>query len=231
MIAINEFSSKSELDNIFAEQVAQLLTSAIAKKGHASIAVSGGSTPKGFFAALSQKDIAWHKVTVTLADERWVDENNEASNTRLVKENLLQNNAAQAQFFELKTAKQLDSSTLKQLNVSAKEQILPFDVLILGMGEDGHTASLFPCSNEINTALALDNNDALMSVQPKTAPHQRITFTLAALLKSSAIFLHICGENKQQVLQQAMADKDIFAMPIRAFLHDKNVTTKVMYAQ
>jgi len=231
MIAINEFSSKTELDNSFAEQVAQLLAAAINKKGRASIAVSGGSTPKGFFVALSQQDIAWHKVTVTLADERWVDENSEASNTRLVKEYLLQNNAAQADFFDLKIADKLDQEVLQQLNKNAKQQVLPFDVLILGMGEDGHTASLFPCSDEISEALAKDNTDVLMSVKPKTAPHQRITFTLAALIKSSAIFLHLCGENKQQVLQQAMAGDDIFAMPIRTFLQDKNSTTKVMFAK
>jgi 6-phosphogluconolactonase len=231
MIAINEFSSKTELDNSFAEQVAQLLTAAINKKGRASIAVSGGSTPKDFFITLSQKDIAWHKVTVTLADERWVDKNSEASNTRLVKEFLLQKNAAQADFFDLKIAEKLDQDVLQQLNNNAKQQVLPFDVLILGMGEDGHTASLFPCSDEISVALAKDNTDVLMSVKPKTAPHQRITFTFAALIKSSAIFLHLCGEKKQQVLQQAMANDDIFAMPIRAFLQDKNITTTVMFAK
>ncbi len=231
MIAMHNFSSREQLDLRFAEQVAQLLSNAISEKGSASIAVSGGSTPKGFFEALSKKSLAWDKVTITLADERWVDEASDASNTRLVKDNLLQNNAKDAQFFALKVAANLDEQTLAQLNKTASEQVLPFDVLILGMGEDGHTASLFPCSNEIKQALSLDNSDALMSVQPQSAPHQRITFTLSALLKSTAIFLHICGENKQQVLDKAIASDDVLVMPIRAFLHATNVTTEVMFAQ
>jgi len=231
MIAMHNFSSREQLDLRFAEQVAQLLSNAISEKGSASIAVSGGSTPKGFFDALSKKSLAWDKVTITLADERWVDEASDASNTRLVKDNLLQNNAKDAQFFALKVAANLDEQTLAQLNKTASEQVLPFDVLILGMGEDGHTASLFPCSNEIKQALSLDNSDALMSVQPQSAPHQRITFTLSALIKSTAIFLHICGENKQQVLDKAIASDDVLVMPIRAFLHAKDVTTEVMFAQ
>jgi len=230
MFTVNEFNERGELDQIFAEQVTQILAQAIETKGKASIAVSGGSTPKGFFQALSQQTLAWDKVTVTLADERWVDESNEASNTRLVKTNLLQNNAAAAHFFDLKISDNLDEQTLYQLKLQAKKQILPFDVLILGMGEDGHTASLFPCSDEIEQALSLQNNAELMSVQPKTAPHQRITFTLASLLKAKHIYLHLCGESKHQVLQQALADDDAFIMPIRAFLHHKRVDTQIMYA-
>jgi 6-phosphogluconolactonase len=227
---ITTFATRAALDEGFAEQVAQLLSAAIAKKGRASIAVSGGSTPKAFFNCLSNKALAWDKVTITLADERWVNADSDASNSRLVKENLLQNKAAFATFFELKVADELNLATLSLLNQQAKQQILPFDVLILGMGEDGHTASLFPCSEQINDALSLSNDNILMAVQPKTAPHQRITFTLSALLKSSAIFLHLCGENKQQVLQQALSGNDPVVMPIRAFLQDDSVNTQVMYA-
>jgi len=229
MYQINEFDNRQSLDNSFAEQVAQLLTTAIEKKGKASIAVSGGSTPKGFFNALSNKELAWDKVTITLADERWVDENSDASNTRLVKESLLQNNASDATFFNLKITNELNKATLEILNKDAA-QILPLDVLILGMGEDGHTASLFPCSEQINEALSLTNSAELMSVQPKTAPHQRITFSLAALLPSKNVFLHICGESKEQVLQKALSDENALEMPIRAFLHDDKLTTQVMFA-
>lgn len=229
MYQITEFDDRPTLDVSFAEKVAQILTASIAKKGKASIAVSGGSTPKGFFNALSHKEIAWDKVTITLADERWVDENSDASNTRLVKKNLLQNNASKANFFNFKIADKLNKATLEQLNKQA-ELLLSLDVLILGMGEDGHTASLFPCSEQINEALSLTNSDALISVQPKTAPHQRLTFSLAALLQSKNVFLHLCGESKKQVLKDALADDNALIMPIRAFLHSPTVTTKIMYA-
>ena len=112
MYQINDFASREQLDQTLAEKVSGLLESAIAAKGKASIAVSGGSTPKGFFNKLSKMPIDWKKVTITLADERWVDINSDASNTRLVHEHLLQDNAAAAKFFHLKQGEELCEETL-----------------------------------------------------------------------------------------------------------------------
>lgn len=231
MQQVNDFNTRNELDEALATTVANALSKAIAEKGKASLAVSGGSTPKGFFKALSQLDLAWDKVTITLADERWVDFESDASNTRLVHENLLQNNAKAATFFHIKKGEQLSESTLTELNIAAKESVLPLDVLILGMGEDGHTASLFPCSDQIEQGLSLNNTDALMKVVPKTAPNDRITFTFSHLIQSKNIILHVCGESKKTVLAQANAGADFFEMPIRAFLQDQKVTTQVYWAE
>ena len=228
---MNEFKHREALDNALADDVAALLSKAINEKGKASLAVSGGSTPKGFFKVLSQKDLAWNKVTITLADERWVDINSDDSNTRLVHENLLQNKAKVAKFFHLKQGDVLSTDMLADLNLAAKSSLLPLDVLILGMGEDGHTASLFPCSNEIKQGLSLDNDDALLAVQPKTAPHLRISFTFSTLSKSHHIFLHVCGENKKQVLSKAWSDNDIFTMPIRAFFQQNDIQTQIYWAK
>lgn len=230
MHQLTTFSTRNDLDSALAIKVSATLAQAIKSKGKASIAVSGGSTPKGFFSLLSQCDIDWSKVTVTLADERWVTIDSDASNTRLVHENLLQNKAANAKFFHLKQGDELTAETLADLNLAAKSNLLPLDVLILGMGEDGHTASLFPCSDEIAQGLALDNSAALLSVQPKTAPHQRISFSFASLLSSQNTFLHLCGENKQTVLTQALNGSDAFEMPIRAFLQHPSVNTEVYWA-
>ncbi|WP_076417934.1 MULTISPECIES: 6-phosphogluconolactonase [Colwelliaceae] len=231
MQQVNDFNTRNELDEALATKVANELNKAITEKGKASLAVSGGSTPKGFFKALSQIDLAWDKVTITLADERWVDFESDASNTRLVHENLLQNNAKAATFFHIKKGELLSDSTLAELNIAAKESLLPLDVLILGMGEDGHTASLFPCSDQIKQGLSLDNTDALMKVVPKTAPNDRITFTFSHLIQSKNIILHVCGESKKTVLAQANAGADFFEMPIRAFLQDQKVTTQVYWAE
>lgn len=231
MYQINDFNSRQQLDQALADNVSQILQSAIALKGKASIAVSGGSTPKGFFTALSNKDIDWKKVTITLADERWVDINSDASNTRLVHENLLQNKAAVAKFFHLKQGKNICEETLVDLNIAANNLLLPLDVVILGMGEDGHTASLFPCSEQIQSGLDISNPSALMKVEPTTAPHQRITFSFAALRQSQNIFLHLCGNSKKDVLDKALSNDDIFEMPIRAFLQDKGIDTQVYWAE
>lgn len=231
MYQINDFNSRQQLDQALADNVSQILQSAIALKGKASIAVSGGSTPKGFFTVLSNKDIDWKKVTITLADERWVDINSDASNTRLVHENLLQNNAAVARFFHLKQGENLCEEILADLNIAADNLLLPLDVVILGMGEDGHTASLFPCSEQIQNGLDSSNPSSLMKVEPATAPHQRITFSFATLKQSKNIFLHLCGDNKKQVLNKALSDDDIFEMPIRAFLQDEGIDTQVYWAE
>jgi 6-phosphogluconolactonase len=231
MYQLNEFAQRKDLDNALANKVAELLSNAISQNGKASLAVSGGSTPKGFFAALSNKDIDWQNVTVTLADERWVDFESEASNTRLVHENLLKNKASAATFFHLKKEGECNHAALSQLNADANKNLLPLDILILGMGEDGHTASIFPCSEQISTALALDNSDALMKVVPQTAPNDRITFTYAQLAQSKNIILHVCGEGKKVVLEKALASNNQKEMPIRAFLQNPDINTQVYWAE
>jgi 6-phosphogluconolactonase len=230
MYKLTEFPSRNDLDIELAATVSDILAEAIKQKGKASIAVSGGSTPKGFFSVLSQSDIEWSKVTITLADERWVPMDSDASNTRLVHENLLQNKAGKAKFFHLKQGDELTDETLSDLNVAASKTLLPLDVLILGMGEDGHTASLFPCSNEINAGLDVKNDAVLMKVQPKTAPNLRISFTFASLVTSKNIFLHSCGEGKKTVLAQALNSDDPFEMPIRAFLQHPSLNTQIFWA-
>jgi 6-phosphogluconolactonase len=230
MFEQNNFDTREQLDLALADKISGILQQAISQKGKASIAVSGGSTPKGFFKVLSNKNIDWDKVTITLADERWVDINSDDSNTRLVHENLLQNKAAAAKFFHLKQGEDLCDETLADLNIAANSTLLPLDVLILGMGEDGHTASLFPCSAQIKQALDINNDNALMKVEPTTAPHQRITFSFASLSQSKNTFLHLCGDNKKQVLAKALNGDDVFDMPIRKFLQADNIDTQVYWA-
>lgn len=230
MHQLNDFNQRSELDIALANTVADILEKAVALKGNASIAVSGGSTPKGFFNALSQMDLPWSDITVTLADERWVDIDSDASNTRLVHENLLQNKAINAKFFHLKQGEELTPETLADLNLAAKTSLLPLDVLILGMGEDGHTASLFPCSEQIDQCLA-ETTEPLLKVVPQTAPHDRISFSFNYLKESKNTFLHISGENKKAVLNDALAQTDIKQMPIRAFLLDPEINTNVYWAE
>jgi len=230
MYQINEFEQRKLLDEALADKVAAILTAAVKTKGSASIAVSGGSTPKGFFHALSKKKLAWQAITITLADERWVAIDSSDSNTKLVYENLIQNEAVNAKFFHLKQGETLSDDTLDDLNLAVNQQLLPLDVLILGMGEDGHTASLFPCSDEIETCLSL-NSPALLKVVPQTAPHQRISFSFAALAQSKNTFLHISGASKKQVLAKAIAGQECKKMPIRAFLQAPDVNTQVYWAE
>lgn len=230
MYQLNEFINRQTLDEQLAEQIASILSEAIKLKGRASIAVSGGSTPKGLFNLLSQKEIDWSSVTVTLADERWVDMSDEASNTRLVHENLLVNKASNAKFFHIKQGDELNAEVLSDLIFAADSHFLPFDVLILGMGEDGHTASLFPCSEQIDACFS-KSTASLLKVQPQTAPHVRISFSFKSLIQSQNIFLHICGANKKPVLEKALAGDDVREMPIRGFLQHSQINTNIYWAE
>lgn len=219
----SNFPSVDALNKGFAEQIAALLRDGIAARGKASLIVSGGRTPQGMFAQLSEQTLDWSKVVISLADERWVDATDDASNEKMVREHLLKNKAAEARFVGLKNAA-ADALQGVAGCVSEFKQIpAPFDVVILGMGEDGHTASLFPCSAQIKQGLDLNYPEPYLAVQPTTAPHWRMSLSLAALLDSRKLFLHLTGEGKKAVLNQALSGTDEFEMPIRAVLQRADV--------
>jgi 6-phosphogluconolactonase len=203
--ARHDFANRDTLAEGLADRVSRGLSRAISRKGEAVLAVSGGTTPRLFFDYLSRVDIAWDKVTITLVDERQVDEDSQRSNARLVRENLMQNHAAAARFVPL---------FRNELSASALEP----DVAVLGMGEDGHTASFFPGGSTLGAALDPKNTTALITMAAPGATEPRLTFTLAHLLKAKVLCLHIEGQGKQAVLEKAMAGSDVQAMPIRALL-------------
>lgn len=215
------FETREALVEQFAATISQILSAAIAEKGAASILVSGGSTPLPLFKALSDTDLDWSKVTISLADERWVAPDDAASNEKLVRENLLQNLAAAASFIGMKTDADDAQDGIAELNQRYEAMSWPVDVLILGMGEDGHTASLFPCSEQIENGLS--TKEKLLAVTPTTAPHQRMSFSLDALLQSANIFLHLTGSSKKVVLDKALSGEDPLELPIRAVIQNAEV--------
>lgn len=215
------YDSKEALVADFSQKIVSILGESIAKQGAASILVSGGSTPLPLFKALSETDLEWSKVTISLADERWVEPTDADSNEKLVRENLLQNNAAAANFIGMKTSHADAKDGIDELNARYEAMSWPVDVLILGMGGDAHTASLFPCSAEIEQGLT--TKERLLAVQPTTAPHQRMSFSLNALIQSKNVFLHLTGDSKKAVVEEALAGEDTRAMPIRAVLQNAEV--------
>jgi 6-phosphogluconolactonase len=217
------FESTNALNNEFANKIVKILSDGIAKNGRASLVVSGGRTPKPLFSILSKTGLEWDKVDITLADERWVEQTDPASNETMVRENLLVNKASKANFVGLKTQHDDANDAVQQCTENLQQIKTPFDVLILGMGEDGHTASLFPCSEQIEQGLNLNSKSSFIAVKPTTAPNQRMSLTLNALLNSENTFLHLTGESQRTVLAQALAGKDELEMPIRAMLNRTNV--------
>ena len=217
------YQSPEQLNSQFAERIVTLLSQGITVNGRASLVLSGGRTPVGLFQRLAEQTLDWSKVDITLADERWVSADDDASNEKTIRTHLLQGKASEANFYTLKTEADDANEGVEALTQQLESIQTPFDVLILGMGEDGHTASLFPCSEQIDAGLNLDSGQSYLAVQPTTAPNQRISLTLPALLDSRYVFLHLTGESKHKVLQTALSGEDERAMPIRAILNRTDV--------
>lgn len=229
-VELNTFTDNETLVSKLASQIESALREAITQKGSASIAVSGGSTPVSLFHALARIELPWEQVTVSLIDERWVARNHQDSNERLVRENLLTGFAAKARFVGLKTAAAQPSASIKPLSATLKAQVLPLDIAVLGMGEDGHTASFFSGSNTLYEALDLTLEAACVAVVPPEAPYARMTLSLASILSARRLFLHFLGEKKFKVFEQAVDTKDANLWPVAAVLVQKKVDVEVYYA-
>lgn len=225
-----EFENTSALDIALAEQTTAMLAADINATGSASLVVSGGRTPMGFFHLLSQQDLDWSAVTVSLADERWVDNQHQDSNEKLVRENLLINNAVQANFVAAKNAATDAADGEADLEQSLAT-IGRFTVVILGMGDDGHTASLFPDAERLALGLDMHSGRTAIAVTPPVAPHQRISMTLPRLLDAQQVVIHISGAGKQAVLQAAHEGDDIAELPIRAILNQQIAPLKIYWAK
>ncbi|SVA47592.1 uncharacterized protein METZ01_LOCUS100446, partial [marine metagenome] len=175
------------------QNIGQLLSQSIIHDGRASLAVSGGRTPVLVFEALSELNLDWSKVDLALVDERWVDASHEDSNELLVRQHLIKNKASKVNFLPIKNnAKTVkDGQILCQQSFQKIKQ--PFDVVILGMGTDGHTASLFPCAEELNDAMNPGNSEGYVVTSPTTAPYERISLTYKAISSAKNIILHLNG--------------------------------------
>lgn len=197
-----------------------MLQDALLRDGRASLAVSGGSTPKTLFNKLSMLYIDWPSIDITLVDDRWVDETHNDSNESLVRRFLLKGNAADAPFVALKNSAKGAREGRHKCEESLSQVKHPLDVVVLGLGADGHTASLFPCCDELTMAMDINNTNRCIATNPMNAPYERITLTRSAIKSSSNIILHIVGRNKLDTLEQAIKTKDSAKMPIYAFLQE-----------
>ena len=197
------FRDRAALDEALAKHIAGQLQADIERRGSASLAVSGGSTPMGMFQALSGAELDWSRVFITLVDERWVNRDSPDSNERLVREHLLQDAAANANFISLKSPHDDAAHGLAAVSAGLALVPRPFTAVVLGMGGDGHTASWFPRATNLAVLLDPANPATVAATDPVTAPHQRITLTLAAVLDSRELVIHITGDDKKAVLESA----------------------------
>lgn len=217
--------SSDQLAQTLALRIATELKRAIAERGRAVLAVSGGRSPIALFQSLSRIALDWSQVTVTLVDDRCVPCTHEASNALLVRTHLLQGEAARAQLLALVPQAQAPLPPLQTLRDAADQALHdlgPADVMVLGMGSDGHTASLFPGATELAAALDERNPRTCIALTPNPlppeAPYPRLTQTLTHILSSRQLMLSVAGADKLATLERALQHRTE-ALPISFILH------------
>ena len=195
------FESKALLEVDLAQRIADILRSEIEKKGTATLLLSGGSTPKNLYQKLGEIDLDWSNVHVGLVDERFVPQESPFSNETLIRESLMQNKAATAHFHPIV----INVSDYSENLTLATEENRVFenpDVIVLGMGDDGHTASLFP--NDVSSEEATFSERLLANTNAPNQPTQRITFSGPILKKGKHNFLMITGARKLDILSESI---------------------------
>ncbi len=227
---MHDFTDCQAQAHALAERIATCLRDALQQRGHAVLAVSGGTTPRALFAQLAGEALDWSRVQVTLVDERWVSEEDPRSNAALVRSTLLCGAAAAAKFVPLYTGAASVEQGLAEATSRVQALPQPFDAVVLGMGEDGHTASFFPGGDHLAEALDLDTSARVLPMRAATADEPRITLTLRALLDTRALFVLISGEPKRAVLEAAEQGTAAGQhYPVRAVLTQQRVPVAVYW--
>ena len=220
-----EFSSGDQAIGAASMRIEQILKQILALRGKASLGVCGGSTATSLFPILSQCCLDWADVHIFLVDERWVPIDNDDSNEKLVRSLLLQGPAAAARFYGLKTRHGSAKNALNEVEQRLVDLGVPFDVLFLGMGDDGHIASLFPGGPE--------NEEHTRLVAASTAPAQpveRISLSPGALGQTRHIILPVIGSAKRVVLDKALAPGPVSRFPVRHVLTSQSTSCELFLA-
>ncbi len=200
------FSNIEKLANGFASFAAEILSDTLAKRETASLVVPGGNTPRFYLPALADQPLPWHRISITLSDERWVDTGSNESNEHLVRENFLAHLSENANFVGLKTLHSSPAAAVPDIHQRLQLIPQPFTLTVLGLGEDGHIASLFP-GMRLNESIA-KTTEHCIAVNPPIAPSPRVSLSLTTLAESEQIVLVVTGKPKQELLDRLTEKPD-----------------------
>jgi 6-phosphogluconolactonase len=229
---VQRFASLDEMIAHLAVDVARRLTEAVRARGVATLIVPGGSTPGRLFDALAEQDAPWDKVLVTGTDERWLPHGHPDTHETLVRTRLMTGRAAQAVYVPLKTASPTPAGAEPAVEAEISRMPRPFDVTLIGMGDDGHIASLFPHAPNLEGALDPQSPLLVASFHVPTAAGSpdRMSLSLSALLDSRFLGLLIAGASKLATLERAEAGDDAGEMPVRALLRQDRTPVTVFWS-
>ena len=208
-VKLHEYADRETLAEALAGGIAAVLAGGISNNGRAALAVSGGSTPKLLFRHLSREPIDWKAVTIFLVDERYVPDDTDRSNAKLVRENLLTDRAAEATLVPFWREGVEPDAACRAVAAALSEFEEGLDACVLGMGTDGHTASYFADGDAFERATDPDYDTLALPIQSASQPETRVTLTMPAILGARLLALHIEGQEKRAVLERAKAGADL----------------------
>jgi 6-phosphogluconolactonase len=224
----NLFDSREAAAVAAAERIARVLERRLDAQGEASVVVSGGTSPAGVFAELAKAPLAWPDVHVILSDERWVPPEHEDSNEKLVRDTLLTGEAKEATVLPVYKPGVTVEERCGELNDELRLAPFPFACALLGMGEDGHFASLFPDAENLEEGLDVDSSELSIPVNTAASPHPRVSLTLSALSRSDEILLLMFGDRKREVYEAAKQTANGY--PVFHLLRQKRAPVYVYWA-
>ncbi|MEI9887647.1 MAG: 6-phosphogluconolactonase [Rhizomicrobium sp.] len=231
-LPFHDFRDAQDLYAALADHIVARLAAGVARNGRAGFVASGGTTPGALYDVLATREAPWRNVAVAPSDERWIDPSSERSNENLIRTRLLTARAAEAHLVPMKTAHDGPRAAEGIVNDAIAAMPRPFDVVLLGMGTDGHTASLIPGAEGLAHALDRADPALVCAVRPPNLPAmgERMTLTLRAILDAQWIALLIRGDAKLAAYKQALAGTDVLEAPIRAVLHQAAVPLSVFWS-
>jgi 6-phosphogluconolactonase len=229
---LRKLPTADEMIRDLADVIVASLESGINAHGAASFVASGGTTPGPLFDALAERDLLWDHVYITLSDERWVPPMSDASNEKLIRSRLLRDKASGAHFVPMKSEALHPRDAEAAVSAAISAMPRPFDVTLLGMGDDGHTASMFPGSNGLDAALDIQSPLLVRGIHPAKLDNtgERMSLTLRAILDSRLVIILIRGDAKLETYGTALAGDDVRAMPVRAVLQQSITPVQVYWA-
>ena len=234
-LTIKQFESRDELFQTVALDIELHLRNSLAQHGAASFIIPGGTTPGPAFQSLSNASLDWENITIAQSDERWLDCSHQQSNQKLTQTTLLINHASKANYVAMKNSSTSAKDGLSQCNKDYQSMPSPFSVTVLGMGLDGHFASLFPGSDHIKAGLDSENSNLCIDIDATGCSvagdyTERMSLTLTGILNSRIIILLITGQEKLKLIQSKLNTKPDLNCPISYLLNQTTRPVSICWA-
>ena len=227
-MSFHEFDSRSEAALAAGKRIVNALHRRLETHNSAAVVVSGGTTPAPVYGYMAHKDLDWHRVHVLLSDERWVPADHPDSNEKMLRGALERSRASYAKIVSFFDATSSIDERCAELDDEIEGLPLPFTSALLGMGTDGHFASLFPDASNLQAAVDLESTHSFVPVETANSAHSRVSMTLPALLRTDEILLLISGEEKRAVLEQATEPGS--ELPVAHLLRQRRTPVDVFWA-